>query len=122
MFNFFKKQEQIEEMSQPNNEDQIQASVSYYVVNGSNDVLIDVAIQDNDKSIDDLCKILDVLSQPKAYVETVNIIKDNLVENGDEEALMKVLIHVGKKTSQKIFTAIDEINNQPCIRPSDMLK
>lgn len=110
--------------SQPKDEDQIIATITYYVMDNENDIKIDIGIKDyTSKSIMNLCDILDVLSQDKAYIETVNMITNSLEQKGDEKLLMQFLMHIGKQANKSFVNKVEEmIANQPCIRPSDMLQ
>lgn len=125
MFNFFNnKTDMINNESQPNDEDRIIATITYYVMDNEDDIKIDVGIKDyTSKSIMNLCDILDVLSQDKAYIETVNMITNSLEQKGDEKLLMQFLMHIGKQANKSFVNKVEEmIANQPCIRPSDMLQ
>jgi hypothetical protein len=125
MFNIFntKQTQTREEVSKLNQEDQAQVAITYYVDKNDTIVKIDVAVEDYDQeSINKLCKILDVLSNERGYLETVYIIKDGLEKEADEEALINFLIHVGKQSTKTFLNQVqDKVRNQPCIRPSDML-
>jgi len=125
MFNIFntKQTQTREEVSKLNQEDQAQVAITYYVDKNDTIVKIDVAVEDYDQeSINKLCKILDVLSNEKGYLETVYIIKDGLEKEADEEALINFLMHVGKQSTKTFLNQVqDKVRNQPCIRPSDML-
>jgi hypothetical protein len=125
MFNIFntKQTQAREEVSKLNQEDQAQVAITYYVDKNDTIVKIDVAVEDYDQeSINKLCKILDVLSNERGYLETVYIIKDGLEKEADEEALINFLIHVGKQSTKTFLNQVqDKVRNQPCIRPSDML-
>ena len=125
MFNIFntKQTQTREEVSKLNQEDKAQVAITYYVDKNDTIVKIDVAVEDYDQeSINKLCKILDVLSNERGYLETVYIIKDGLEKEADEEALINFLIHVGKQSTKTFLNQVqDKVRNQPCIRPSDML-
>jgi hypothetical protein len=126
MFNIFntkQKTQMSEEVSKLNQEDQAQVAITYYVDKNDTIVKIDVAVEDYDQeSINKLCKILDVLSNEKGYLETVYIIKDGLEKEADEEALINFLMHIGKQSTKTFLNQVqDKVRNQPCIRPSDML-
>ena len=110
--------------SQPKDEDQIIATITYYVMDNEDDIKIDIGIKDyTSKSIMNLCDILDVLSQDKAYIETVYMITNSLEQKGDEKLLMQFLMHIGKQANKSFVNKVEEIiANQPCIRPSDMLQ
>ena len=126
MFNFFKKQQPQEEENKEIQEDKVLASISYLIgIDG--EVIVDVSVMDYEEtSMNGLFKILNTLSQDKCYVETVNIIKDSLAKDNQEEFLLKLVQHITKQTlekSNKFVSSYQEIiNNQPCIKPSEMLR
>jgi len=121
MFNFFQKKEVSE--SQPIHEDQAQVAITYFIDKNDVSVKIDVGLEDySNDSITKLCQVLEVLSQDKAYIETISIIRDGLVANSDEETLMKFLLLIGNHSNKKIINqAKENIRSQPCVSPSDML-
>lgn len=120
MFHKSKKKEEEEEY-QPKEQDQTTAAITYYYDASTEEIKIDVAVKDyNPEIIDDLCKILNVLSNDKAYIETVNIIQMNLSDNKD--CLTRFLINVSKQANKTFLNKLEDVvMNQPCIRPSDML-
>jgi hypothetical protein len=120
MFNFLFGKKQQEE--QKSNIDII-ASITYYVPANGNP-MIDIALGDyENNSIEALCKLLDVLSKDACYLETLEMIKNGLIKENKEEALLKVFTHVSKQAGKKILKVQQEsIQDQPCIRPSDMLR
>lgn len=124
MLNKFFNTEVAKEESQPNDEDQkITASITYYYDPTDKDIKIDIAVKDySPETIDDLCSILDVLSNDKAYIETVNMIKNSFAKQKNSEALTRFLIHIGKQANKTFLNKLEDVvMNQPCIRPSDML-
>jgi hypothetical protein len=129
MFNFYKKSQTDQKKSQPNQQEQqddkeIVAAITYYISKNDDDVKVDVEIDNlNNVGIDNLCKILNVLAEDRAYTETVSIIKTNLEAEGDEAKLLRFIVQVSQQIGKNfIKQAEDIITNQPCIRPSDMLK
>lgn len=123
MFNFFQKKEVNKSESQPIYEDQAQVAITYFIDKGDDSVKIDVGLENySDDSITKLCQVLEVLSQDKAYIETISIIRDGLVANSDEETLMKFLLLIGNHSNKKIINqAKENLRSQPCVSPSDML-
>lgn len=124
MFNNFFNSEENSEQSQPNEQDQTTASITYYYDPIDKDIKIDVGVRDySEQSIDDLCRILDVLSEDKAYIETVSIIKNSLAENGYQGSLTRFLVCIAQQANKTFMNKIEDVvMNQPCIRPSDMLQ
>jgi hypothetical protein len=117
-FLFRKKTENIQQ-----HENSILASITYYVPTGGNP-MIDISLGDyNDDAIEALCKLLDILSKDACYLETLEMVKNGLVSDHKEDALIKIFTHVSKQAGKKILKVQQEsIQDQPCIRPSDMLK
>ena len=109
--------------SHPNQQDQTTAAITYYYDPVDKDIKIDIAVKDYDEqSIDDLCNILDVLSDDKAYVQTVDIIRTSLAKNENKGSLTRFLVNIGKQANKTFMNKLEEIvMNQPCVRPSDML-
>lgn len=109
--------------SQPNQQDLVTASITYYYDPEEKDIKIDVAVKDEDhQSIDDLCKILNVLSNDQAYIETVNIVQNSLSESGNKGTLTRFLVNIAQQQNKTFLDKLEDVvMNQPCIRPSDML-
>lgn len=122
--NFFNTEnEASDKTSQPNQQDQVTASITYYYDAEDKDIKIDVAVKDYcEETIDDLCNILEVLCDNRAYIETVNIIRSNLSKE-HKGSLTRFLVNIAKQSDQNILKKMEDIiKNQPCISPSDMLK
>lgn len=120
MFDFFFGKKPTNE--EPKNKN-VLASITYYIADNSNP-MIDISLGDyEDSSIKALCKLLDVLSKDACYLETLDMIKNGLVQDGEEEALIKVFTHISEQAGKKITRVHKEsAQDQPCIKPSDMLK
>jgi hypothetical protein len=122
MFNFFRKRKPDATLDYDT-----LASINY-VVDKEGKIIVDVAVSDYDQpSLDALTSILDILSGEKFYFETVNIIKDSLVEAGKSDFLYQIIDHLAKQplTAHKntLLSHYEHIHNStPCIKPSDMLK
>lgn len=119
-FNLFKKslEKTKEDSLKP---DKIIAKLSYCIIEGSKSPIVDVEIEEyNDKCIDALCDILDVLSQDGAFIETMGIVKDGMIADGQEEYLIKIFTHIGQKN--KFRSSKTNNSNEPCIKPSDVLR
>lgn len=122
-FLFGKKQEiNVEEVVEKNLP---LASITYSIANDDNKTpMIDIELSDYDtKGIDALCMLLDILSQDSSYLETIEMIKNGLIADHQEEALIKIFTHISEQAGKKIARSHKEsIKDQPCIKPSDMLK
>jgi hypothetical protein len=126
MFDFlFKKTPVITEEPQKQEIDNVLASITYHILDDENNTpMIDIGLNDYDsKSIEALCKILDILSQDSSYLETIEMVKNGLIKEDQEEALIKIFTHIGKQAGKKIIRSSKEnTKDEPCIKPSDMLK
>ena len=122
-FLFGKRTKEIQEKVEVEENIDILASITYYIPKDGNP-MIDIALGTYDnESIDSLCKLLDVLSKDACYLETLEMIKNGLIKEGQEEALLKIFTHVSQQAGKKILKVQQEsVQDQPCIRPSDMLK
>lgn len=110
MINIFRKKK----------EKQAIASISYSVFEDSNDVIIDIKMEDyQDNSVNGICNILKTLSQETCIVQTINMVKDGLLDDNQKEILLKILNYIG--TDIILQNTRHNDLNQPCIMPSEML-
>jgi hypothetical protein len=118
MFNFFKKKPDEQENTD------VVASITYLIKQGSSEPLIDVALNDNDdECVEALCLLLDVLGNDMFYLDTVNMIKSMLLQSHQEDILFKVLTRINNNVREKIVNSHKEkTKDEPCIKPSDMLR
>lgn len=99
------------------------ASITYAVYPESPSVMIDISLDDYDtNSTQALCKILDILSEDVSYTETVNMLKIALIEDKQEDLLLKIFTHISNNARLKIINPSSRKKNEPCIKPSDMLR
>ena len=101
------------------------ASITYHILDDEHSTpMIDIGLSDYDsKSINALCKILDILSQDSSYLETIEMVKNGLIREGQEEALIKIFTHISEQAGKKIIRSSKEsMKDEPCIKPSDMLR
>mgnify|MGYP003130920102 CR=1 FL=1 len=98
------------------------AQVSYTVLDNSSDILIDIELDDyNDLCIDAMCNILKTLSKESSIVHTINMIRDAMIADGEEEALLILLTKIGEEIIAKQQNDKIKDEEKPCISPSDML-
>lgn len=119
MFNFGKSQKKEEQDQEMNSI----ATISYKI--GSDNIVeVDIQVEDYDSnSISQLCKVLDVLSSDSCYMKTLEIIKAGFTKENQQDALNQIYNHIGSQISEKIINSINESKkDQPCIKPSQMLK
>lgn len=119
----FSKQPATETTQEPP-KDEVLASVRYSIKKGSSDVIIDIELQDYDEtSASGLCSILDILCEDFCYAETINMIRVALIQDDQEELLFKIFTHISQEARDKILkTYKDSKKDEPCVKPSDMLK
>jgi hypothetical protein len=119
LFNFFKKKPDNEKTSEPN---EVLAKISYIVSKGSDSTIVDVELEDySDESIESLSYIIDTLAEDRAILETMNIVKNALVEEGREDCLIKIFNLISKDTKAKIINGHkDGKADEPCIKPSEV--
>lgn len=127
-FLFKKNKDNLEQQSKKNN---ILASITYYISENTSassvnppTPMIDISMGDySDKSTTALCELLDVLSKDACYLETLEMIKNGLIQDKQEEVLIKIFTHISEQAGKKITKVHKESSqDQPCIKPLDMLK
>ena len=142
MFRFFSKdkdkqpeQPDVDAQESENLDDPV-ASITYYVKGGeSHDVFLDIFISDYDEiTLKKMAKILSGLSSLRLSVETLQMIKDSLIESGDSDAFFQLVNNMMKQTKedtevlQDITNKLKETNkekeeeDQPWIKPSEIIR
>lgn len=103
--------------------DKILASITYYIEENSDKVIIDASMRDyDDESTRGMCDILDILCQDSTYAETLNMIKNALMQDGREDLLIQIFTQVSQSARDKVIKVQQEsVKDEPCIKPSDML-
>jgi hypothetical protein len=92
------------------------AHIKYYVTGDG--VKIDVKLEDIDeKSIKYLSVLINTLYSPNFFKETVKIIEDFFIKEGDYDSLIKLYSYLEIDILKNKFT-----ENAPYIKPSDMIK
>lgn len=120
LFNFFKKKPIDDEHTLESNE--VLAKISYIIFKDSDSTIVDVELEDyGDECIESLSYIIDTLAEDRAILETMNIVKNALVEEGREDCLIKIFNFINKNTKAKIINGHkDSKVDEPCIKPSDV--
>lgn len=120
MFDFLKNKQSVS--TEETIEDNAIASITYKIAK-DNVVYIDVGVEDYDiETVEALCRILDVLSEDSAYIQTIETLKKGFEEVEAKDALDLIYEHIGKQVSQKVVNNVKEyMKDQPCIKPSQML-
>ena len=121
MFNFFGKKKS------STSESEVIASITYLIKNDGAGPLIDVQMgEDDDQCVEALCSLLNILGSDMFYIETINMIRQLLIQSNQEDILLKILTKVNQNIRQKIVTTSnsnkEKLKDEPCIKPSDMLK
>ena len=121
LFNFLKNKQQKEEDKV---EDNICASITYYIKRGQKGAVLDVELLDYDtESTKALCLLLDTIGSDRCYLETINMIKQYLVENKHENVLNSILMHIASTSQTKLLNIYKEkIKEEPCIKPSEVIR
>jgi hypothetical protein len=120
LFNFFKKKPvDNDKIKKPN---EILAKISYIISKDSDSTIVDVELEDySDEAITSLSYIIDTLAEDRSILETMNIVKNALVEEGREDCLIKIFNLISKDTKAKIINGNkDNKADEPCIKPSDV--
>jgi len=140
MFKFFSKDKDPEKVEPEEQEaedsEQPVASITYYVKQGdSQDVFLDIFISDYEETtLKKMAKILSGLSSLRLSVETLQMIKDSLIESGDSDTFFQLVNSMMKQTKEdtevlqditnklKETTKEKEQEDQPWIKPSEIIR
>lgn len=112
--NMFKKNKQTE--------DEIEStSCLSYCIDDNGELYIDVNLKDLEpRTISNLAKLLMTLSSVELYIETIETIKNGLINQGQSD-LFVLLAEEVADYAQKVREQEDEQEDEPCIKPLDML-
>ena len=123
MFNFFKKiPTKIEEPVDTITNSVPLVSITYNI-NNNLETSVDILMDDyGAESINGMCKLLDTLSNNRFYIETVDMLKQGLLSDNQPEVLLTILTHISQQARYNMTQSHkDSTNDEPCIKPSDML-
>ena len=103
---------------------EILASITYLIQRNDENPVIDVALRDYDpESIDALCSILNTLGNDAFYIDTINIIKSSLAKENRHDLAIKIFANIESNIRDKILqSAKDRLQNEPCVKPSEMFR
>lgn len=124
MFNMFsKKVVPVTEQDQ-NEEENIVASITYLIKKNENNIAIDVSLEDfENKSIDGLCLLLDIIGSDSCYIDTINIIKGLFTNENRPDILVKIFSKIDNSIRSKIINSAKiKMKDEPCIKPSEMFR
>jgi hypothetical protein len=115
LFDFFKSKKK-----EGDKDDDILAKISYIITENSESTIVDVELKEyNDECIQSLCNIVDILANEKSTSDTVEIIKNAMIEDGKQDSLVKFFSYLDLKTKTRLLK-INEDDNEPCIKPSEV--
>ncbi len=123
LFNIFSSKKPDNDIEDAKESDKVLASITYYIEENSSKIIIDASMRDYDEeSTQGMCDILDVLCQDATYAETLNMIKNALMQDGREDLLIQIFTQVSQSARDKVIKVQKEsVKDEPCIKPSDML-
>lgn len=98
--------------------------IAYFISSNDSTPSIDIELREyDDESIDALCKLLNILASDTFFLETIEMIRKGLLSNGREDLLIKIYSKIAAKSGEKILNSHRENHkDEPCIKPSDMLR
>lgn len=110
MFKFFQKKQTV------NVQDTNLAKISYYIDEVNQKPKLSVDLYDySNESINALCDLIDLIYSDKLALETIAVIQNFLIEAKQEEALIRILLRLESKITEK------KSSQGPCIKPSEMI-
>jgi len=120
MFNIFKRNKEETEVEQ----EKELASVKFYITNVQDPPRVSINIDSYDNEcINSLCCIVSLLSEEYLTVETINIIKQYMIENDKSDIFSSIALKLGEMEAfKKEFKSTPESSHitEPCIKPSDL--
>lgn len=115
LLNIFSSLFKTKETNKEQNEESL-AYIKYYLADDG--VKIDVNIEEiDDKNIQYLSILINTLHSPNFFKETIKIIEEFFIKEGDYENLIKLYSHLDPNIMRNKFT-----ENAPYIKPSEMIK
>jgi hypothetical protein len=119
MFNFFNNAKHEDEQ-----DDTVIASITYLIKEGDKSIHIDVSLEDfEERSINSLCSLLDILGNDNCYIDTINVVKQLFTKEERHDILIKMFTKIDANLRSKIIeSAKERIKDQPCIKPSEMFR
>jgi hypothetical protein len=115
--NMFKKQEQTSKEIFQEIIDEKTSRLSY-CVDDDGELYIDVNLKDFEpQTIRNFSKLLISISSVELYIETIETIKNGLINHGHPDLFLLLVEEVSKHSKE----TEEENEDEPCIKPSDML-
>ena len=113
MFNFFKKKQ-----AEP--EEIELASIKIHIGENSQEPRIAINLEEyDDKSLNSLAKLVNLLTEDSLVIETINIIKNFCMESNQEEVLLFLLSQIHNTQYIKKMEE-EQKSSKPCIKPSEL--
>ena len=119
MFNFFKK-------NRDETTDITESSLTYHIKDDG-EIFCDVNLVDySDKTLKNFAKILVGLSSFRFQLETIEMVQGGFLESDRVEECERLLRYVVQMSQDDLaslenFTTRQKTEEEPCIKPSDML-
>jgi hypothetical protein len=119
MFNFFKKNQ-----DEPKHTGE--SSLTYYVKDDG-EIFCDINLIDySDKTLQNFAKILVGISSLRFQLNTIEMVQSGFLEADKMEECVQLLSYVVQASQDDIgslenFTTRQQTEEEPCIKPSDML-
>lgn len=120
IFQYFKKTEE-------DNTKECLAKICLYIPNEESKPVIDITVdQYNTQCVSALAKIVHNIQNQSCVIEIIKIITDHMKNSGEAESLVTFLVQLGHESQNYEWLNIQNETSQPqeepCIKPSDMLK
>lgn len=117
MFSLFNKK-------QPVDKNNILASITYLIKENHDLPIINIEIKDYESiSIEALTKLLSVLGEDRTFIDTVNMVKTSFVDSNKSEEFLDIFNKIFIKINNKVINShIKNMQDEPCIKPSEMMK
>ena len=110
-------------------EDEYLGSITYYFKSSDENTYLDIQLSDfKEETLNKFAKIVSGLSSIRFQLETLQMIKGCFEETGDEDIFNEIVAKMIHYTEEEA-NVVEQINkdsrskeNQPWIKPSDMIK
>jgi hypothetical protein len=121
LLKYFSKKDSAKENGKP------LAEIRIYINENELSPTVDILLDEySEQSIDALVNIIQSIQSQSCGLEIIKIVTDNMTKQGNSEALVYFLIKIGQEAEKYAIEtqAIDrnQKKEEPCIKPSDMLK
>jgi hypothetical protein len=124
MFKFFKRKSADKDIEGIPKD--AQSSLTYYVKDDG-EIFIDINLEDySEETLGNFSKILAGISSLRFQLQTIDVVKHGFLESGrvkEFEQLLILILHLSRQDVEEVENYIDKKakEEEPCIKPSDML-